>query len=584
MFTRITNYLNSPDDRDPVFINLVRNMLLLTLAANIAAILATSGILANSFNPGTFWALATTLFLELVALYSVIWRSNVQMGKYIVPTALVIAVTFIAANSNGIHDIVIVAYPVIIIMAFLLQGEKAIALSIPFVVAAFILLGILDMVGFTDSPIASRTGPGDIFIGIALSVAAATVLRLLTSRLNESLKLARQNEQAQISANEALRELQASLEQRVEERTLALSSSAQQNALRARRLEAIADIARSIALLQDLEDLLPEITRLISERFNFYHVGIFLLDDKQEYAILRAANSEGGRRMLNRQHKLKVESSSLVGYASIQKQARIALDVGADAVFFSNPDLPETCSEMALPMLVGSRVTGVLDVQSTQPSAFSPEDVQILTTLANQVSIAIENARLLKEARSAAEAADKVYKQYVSQGWQRATAAKSKRGYRSSGEGIDALAKPLSSAEIKRATEQGEMVVVEERRKSVLVMPIKVRDQVIGVLNVRSQEQGYRWDEEELTLVRSLSDRVSLALENARLLADAQRRASKERVIGQIADKISAAGTIEAILKTALSELGRSVNASQLSIQLASPDETAEGSQDTERS
>ncbi len=584
MFTRITNYLNSPDDRDPVFINLVRNMLLLTLAANIAAILATSGILANSFNPGTFWALATTLFLELVALYSVIWRSNVQMGKYIVPTALVIAVTFIAANSNGIHDIVIVAYPVIIIMAFLLQGEKAIALSIPFVVAAFILLGILDMVGFTDSPIASRTGPGDIFIGIALSVAAATVLRLLTSRLNESLKLARQNEQAQISANEALRELQASLEQRVEERTLALSSSAQQNALRARRLEAIADIARSIALLQDLEDLLPEITRLISERFNFYHVGIFLLDDKQEYAILRAANSEGGRRMLNRQHKLKVESSSLVGYASIQKQARIALDVGADAVFFSNPDLPETRSEMALPMLVGSRVTGVLDVQSTQPSAFSPEDVQILTTLANQVSIAIENARLLKEARSAAEAADKVYKQYVSQGWQRATAAKSKRGYRSSGEGIDALAKPLSSAEIKRATEQGEMVVVEERRKSVLVMPIKVRDQVIGVLNVRSQEQGYRWDEEELTLVRSLSDRVSLALENARLLADAQRRASKERVIGQIADKISAAGTIEAILKTALSELGRSVNASQLSIQLASPDETAEGSQDTERS
>ncbi len=584
MFTRITNYLNSPDDRDPVFINLVRNMLLLTLAANIAAILATSGILANSFNPGTFWALATTLFLELVALYSVIWRSNVQMGKYIVPTALVVAVTFIAANSNGIHDIVIVAYPVIIIMAFLLQGEKAIALSIPFVVAAFILLGILDMVGFTDSPIASRTGPGDIFIGIALSVAAATVLRLLTSRLNESLKLARQNEQAQISANEALRELQASLEQRVEERTLALSSSAQQNALRARRLEAIADIARSIALLQDLEDLLPEITRLISERFNFYHVGIFLLDDKQEYAILRAANSEGGRRMLNRQHKLKVESSSLVGYASIQKQARIALDVGADAVFFSNPDLPETRSEMALPMLVGSRVTGVLDVQSTQPSAFSPEDVQILTTLANQVSIAIENARLLKEARSAAEAADKVYKQYVSQGWQRATAAKSKRGYRSSGEGIDALAKPLSSAEIKRATEQGEMVVVEERRKSVLVMPIKVRDQVIGVLNVRSQEQGYRWDEEELTLVRSLSDRVSLALENARLLADAQRRASKERVIGQIADKISAAGTIEAILKTALSELGRSVNASQLSIQLASPDETAEGSQDTERS
>lgn len=583
MFTKIINYLKSPDDHDPVFINQVRNMLALTLAVNLAAILVTSGILTGRFNPLIFWALSATVFLELVSLYSVVRKKNVQMGKYIVPAALIVAITFIAGNANGIHDIAIVAYPVIIIMAFFLQGEKAIALTVPLVAAAFALLGILDMTGMTTSPIAARTGLDDIFIGITLSAAAATVLRLLVSRLNASLKMARQNEQAQISANEALRQLQTSLEQRVEERTMALSASATQNELRARQLEAIADIARSIALLQDLEDLLPEITRLVSARFNFYHVGIFLLDEKQEYAILRASNSAGGQRMLNRQHKLKVESSSLVGYAATQKQARIALDVGDDAVFFSNPDLPETHSEVALPMLVGSRVIGVLDVQSTQASAFSAEDIQILTALSNQVSIAIENARLLQEARSAAQAADKVYRQYISQGWQRVTNT-NRLGYRLSKDGVDALAKPLSSAEIKKATEQGEMVVVEERKKSALAVPIKVRDQVIGVLNVRSQEQDHRWDEEELTLVRALADRVSFALENARLLADAQRRAAKERVIGQIADKISAAGSIESILKTALSELGRSVNASQLSIQLASPDAPSDNNQNAEPS
>lgn len=571
MLSKLVDYLKSPSDNDPAFIRLVQNLLVLTLLATIAAIFSSSGILTNNPNMLILSTLAIIVFLEAVSLFSVAYHKNVQMSKYIVPGALVIAVTVIASKSNGIHDTSVIAYPVIIILAFLLQGDKAMALTIPLVSAAFVILAASDMLGLTNSPMSERTGIDDIVLSITFTLAAGTSLRLLVNRLNESLRQAKENEMAQLKANQELRDLQATLEQRIEERTAELTTSARQIEKRARQLESITKISQSIAQIPSTEALLPQIARIISETLNYYHVGIFLLDENREYAVLQAANSEGGQRMLARQHKLRVESSSLVGYAAIQKQARIALDVGDDAVFFNNPDLPNTHSEIALPMLIGDQVIGVLDVQSNEPDAFAAEDIQTLSILANQVAIAIENARLLNESRAAASTAENIYRQFVAQGWQK-TIRTTQAGYRLSEKGIDPLSQPLNTSEVKQAAQQGDLVIAEEKKRAVLAVPIKVRNQVIGVLNIRSQKPGYRWDEEELTLVRALSDRVALALENARLLADAQRRAAKERVIGEISDKISSAGNIESILQVALKELSNTINAAKLSIELETPE------------
>ncbi len=570
MLSKLVDYLKSPSDNDPAFIRLVQNLLVLTLLATIAAIFSSSGILTNNPNMLILVTLTITALLEAVSLFSVTYRKNVQMGKYIVPGALVIAVTVIAINGNGMHDLSIVAYPVIIILAFLLQGDKAMALTIPLVSAAFIILAASDILGYTQSPISDRTGVDDVALALTITLAAGVSLRLLVNRLNDSLRQAKENEIAQQKVNQELRDLQATLEQRIQERTAELAASARQIEKRARQLESIAEISQSIAQIQSAEALLPQIAHIISKTLNYYHVGIFLLDENHEYAVLQAANSEGGQRMLARQHKLRVESSSLVGYAAIQKQARIALDVGDDAVFFNNPDLPNTRSEIALPMLIGDQVIGVLDVQSTEPNAFAPEDIQTLSALANQVAVAIENARLLSESRAAASTAENIYRQFVAQGWQK-TVRTTQAGYRLSEKGIDPLSQPLNTSEVKQAAQQGDLVIAEEKKRAVLAVPIKVRDQVIGVLNIRSQKPGYRWDEEELTLVRALADRVALALENARLLADAQRRAAKERVIGEISDKISSAGNIESILQVALKELSTTINAAKLSIELEAP-------------
>ena len=156
---------------------------------------------------------------------------------------------------------------------------------------------------------------------------------------------------------------------------------------------------------------------MISQVFNFYHVGIFLLDDEMRFAILRASNSEGGQKMLEQGHQLEVGRTGIVGYVASTGEARIAADVGVDSVHFNNPNLPDTRSEMALPLRMGSDIIGVLDVQSTQPEAFSLSDVNILSVLSDQVSIAIENTRLLEETNTALAETEHAYRQLTLQTW-----------------------------------------------------------------------------------------------------------------------------------------------------------------------
>ncbi len=169
---------------------------------------------------------------------------------------------------------------------------------------------------------------------------------------------------------------------------------------RATQLAAAAEVARDATAILDVDQLLDETAHLISEQFGFYHAGVFLLDKEGEYAVLQAASSEGGYRMLERGHKLRVGKVGIVGYVAGTGKPRIALDVGKDAIHFVNPDLPDTRSEMGLPLKVREHVIGVLDVQSIQEAAFSEDDVAVLQTLADQLAAAIANARLFQEVRT----------------------------------------------------------------------------------------------------------------------------------------------------------------------------------------
>ena len=162
-------------------------------------------------------------------------------------------------------------------------------------------------------------------------------------------------------------------------------------------------MAREISGKNDLDTLLDTSASLIRERFGFYHVGIFLTDEKKEYAVLRSATGEAGQVMLERGHRLKIGEIGMVGYVVSQGEARISMDVDSDAVHYKNPLLPETRSELALPLRLGEITIGAMDVQSVVPNAFSHEDVRILQTIADQLAIAFEKTRLVVELQRSLE-------------------------------------------------------------------------------------------------------------------------------------------------------------------------------------
>jgi putative methionine-R-sulfoxide reductase with GAF domain len=247
----------------------------------------------------------------------------------------------------------------------------------------------------------------------------------MTNLLRASQGYAVQLEQSQSDLLARTQELEstaadlASQSQALQTASRQIEETARQSQRRAQVLQAIIEVSRSITQMHDPDQLLHQITQLISQYFGFYHVGVFMLDETNRYAVLRAANSPGGQRMLARRHRLAVGTEGIVGHAVSTNRPRIALDVGADAAYFDNPDLPDTRSEIALPLHSGSTVIGVLDVQSIQESAFDEQDIQVLTALSDQVSIAIENARLFQESQAALAQAEDAYRQYVRQEWDR---------------------------------------------------------------------------------------------------------------------------------------------------------------------
>jgi len=276
--------------------------------------------------------------------------------------------------------------------------------------------------------------------------------------------------------------------------------------------------------------------------------------------------------MLDRRHRLPLDSHSIVGYSASRGEPRIALDVGSDSVYFNNPDLPETRSEMAIPLRVAGTVIGALDVQSTETNAFSQEDINVLATLADQLAIAIENARLFGEARKALSESQAMFNKYTQQEWSNFARQVKPNGFIFDGKQVLPLDHNVKREPIKPATIQTGSLSLE-KATAMISIPIRFRGQTIGVLDIRSKNGQRFWKQDEIAMLEAAAERAALALENARLVESAQRRAARERAIGDISTKIGAVSNLESILQTAVEELGRKIGgATEVTLEIGSDD------------
>jgi len=307
-------------------------------------------------------------------------RGHVQPAGAVLSFSLLVALTLALYYYGGIRNTASTGYLLVILLAGLLMGRVGALVFGSLSMAAVLLIyafetGLIGELPSYDLPM----GLADLFILFGIFALMAVLLFAALRSLNNALELARNNERSLAETNHQLSARTRDLERR------------------SVQLQAAAEVSRTAISVRDLDALLAQVTHLIGEQFGFYHTGIFLLDEAEEYAVLQAANSEGGQRMLEKGHRLKVGEQGIVGYVTGTGEPRIVLDVGTDAVHFNNPLLPETHSEMALPLKLGAQVIGALDVQSKQEGAFDEKDATVLQTMADQLATAIENARLLQE-------------------------------------------------------------------------------------------------------------------------------------------------------------------------------------------
>jgi len=337
---------------------------------------------------------------------------------------------------------------------------------------------------------------------------------------------------------DTLRNERLTLEQRVEERTAGLARKTEQ-------LRATSYIARKTAEVQDLASLLMTVARLVTDQFGFYHTGIFLLNETGDHVTLQAASSEGGQRMIERGHFLSVGRQGIVGYVAAQKKPRIALDVGEDAVFFNNPDLPMTRSEVALPLLIRNKVLGVLDIQSDRPQAFGAEDIDVLQTLSDQIAIAIENTRLLDETQAAIIQLEALTGVRTREVWT--------QKLRESNRVFTYTPLGLRAEKLSRNNENA------------ITVPIILRGQKIGNISI-ARKGDAKWNKRDEGLLDEVASQVGLAVDNIRLLEEATQRAKHEETVGKLATRFSQSLDLDTLLQTAARELGQVTDVSEVSI------------------
>lgn len=349
------------------------------------------------------------------------------------------------------------------------------------------------------------------------------------------------------------------LEERVAERTKELENQSQ-------RLRVAAEIAKDAASSKNLSELLERAGQLIQDRFGFYHTGLFIIDTNKEFAVLTASPTDAGKQMIANGHKLRVGYTGIVGRVASTGEARVVLDTSLDSTHEHNPLLPNTLSEMALPLRVENMVIGVLDVQSDQAQAFTEDDIAVIQILADQLAAAIERTRLLQQLEQNLKDLEQAYSQTTRESWKSIAESGliTNLGYQFDNIRIQPLNEVPALGQ--KAMQDGSKVSeTSGSTQESVAIPIKLRGQTIGAVTVKLKE-GHK--QTTISTIEQAVERLAGSLENARLFEEARQRAEREQAISHVTSAISSASEFDSILRTAVEEIGKSLGDSEVSIRI----------------
>jgi len=363
-----------------------------------------------------------------------------------------------------------------------------------------------------------------------------------------------------------LRNSLSGLEKQVAERTLDLE-------VRSSYLQASTEVGQIAASILDPQQLSQNVVDLIQDRFSLYYVGLFQTDQNKEWAVLKAGTGTAGQNLLAKGHRIRI-GSGMIGWCIANAQARIALEAGGDPIRLATSELPDTRSEAALPLRSRNQVIGALTLQSVIAGAFDKDNIAVFQILADQVAIALDNARLFAESQDTLNTMQTIYGEMSREAWTKLLHEQTAVAYRGDTQGISAL---QGVAELPGDTSlyQAQLNNLAESEihtgggdRSSLEIPITVRGNVIGVLDTRKAAENPMWKPEEVAVVQTVAEQLGLALESAQLYRESQYRAERERLISQITAQMRESLDVDTVLQTAAREMLRALGLQDIAIHL----------------
>jgi GAF domain-containing protein len=492
-------------------------------------------------------------FLVLVAI-CVIGLFLLKKGYVRHVSILLVSLTWLATNGLaatgfGIKDSsYIINFAIILMAGLLLSWQASLVVTFMSVFSGF-ALAYAEQNGLITVPSYAVTSfARDITFVFVLN---GVLIFLLISGLENALKRSRTSLKALESANSSLSYTQSELQNRTNQLTI----SNEQLENRTQKLHAIAMVTRTAASIQNFDLLLSSITGTISKELGYYHVGLFLVDENREFAILRSTNTVGGARMLTRGYRVPVGQLNPISFVAQTGQPRIVLFEKEDLTSHHNPELPDTRSEIVLPLKSGDQIIGVLDIQSAEADAFVESDISTLSILADQVAITIQNSFLYEQSLSALRKAGIESTLAAAEAWKSYEKSVQTKGYFYDG----IKSEPLKDLKDGR------------KGNNSLLIPVELRGQTIGRFKLNLSDPTRQWTDDELAMVKATAERVALALEGVRLLEEAQKRATREAFLSDVATKLSASFQLDSILRDTVQELGQTLKNSTVTFQLVNP-------------
>ncbi|MCB9432662.1 MAG: GAF domain-containing protein [Ardenticatenaceae bacterium] len=480
MLKSLQGFWSAPTFADEESTRLARLIHLFTLVTGSGSLLGFLTLfLVQTDSPNLVWLIGTFLLLVVVARVG-LHTGRVQEAGWVLTLAVWAVITWSVWLAPSLETPAFNAYFFVVILASLLVGRRA-AIGVA-LVSSLVVFMLANRLGFLATP----TGASWIVWTVVLLLVTAVILYFAMGDLHQALAIIRER-------NDQLANVRIALEARVKERTGELGLAA--------------DIGRTITQIRDLDLLLAESVRLIREYFNLYHVQIYLVDKSARTLELKVGTGEIGAELRRQGHRLPIGSGSINGTCAADKRAVVVEDTRNSVIFRPNPLLPDTRSQMSVPLLIGVQLLGVLNLQSKHVNELNPDNANVFEVLAGQLAVAMQNAQLFTESAEARRSLELQAQHSIYEGWRGYLNAVDRRehtGYAYIGTQLE----PLEAA-------------IQPGQGAELTLPLTLSGQKIGLVQLeRMLEQP--WTAGEIELIQAVSNQVANRVENIRLLANAE--------------------------------------------------------------